>query len=45
VLAPGDTCLVPEGMARSIAPSMTGEVSMYRVRRTDDPAGKTVVLD
>jgi quercetin dioxygenase-like cupin family protein len=44
-LAPGDTCLVPEGMARSIEPSMTGEASMYRVRRTDDPAGKTMPLD
>ncbi|MEM6763261.1 MAG: cupin, partial [Pseudomonadota bacterium] len=41
VLNPGDTCLVPEGWARSVAPSMTGEASMYRVRRTDDPAGKT----
>ena len=45
VLAPGDTCLVPEGESRSLAPSMTGEASMYRVRRTDDPAGKTMPLD
>lgn len=44
VLAPGDTCLVPEGVSRSLAPSMTGEASMYRVRRTDDPAGKTMPL-
>ncbi|NKB26238.1 MAG: cupin domain-containing protein [Rhodobacteraceae bacterium] len=44
VLAPRDTCLVPEGMARALAPSMTGEASMYRVRRTDDPAGKTMPL-
>ena len=43
-LNPGDTCLIPEGMARSLAPSMTGEASMYRVRRTDDPAGKTMPL-
>ena len=44
VLAPGDTCLVPECEARSLSPSMTGEASMYRVRRTDDPAGKTMPL-
>lgn len=41
LLDPGDTCLVPEGMARTLSPSMTGEVSMYRVRRTADKAGKT----
>ena len=40
-LAPGDTCLVPPGLARSLAPSMTGEASLYRVRNTDDPAGPT----
>ncbi len=44
VLAPGDTSLVPEGLSRSMAPSMTGEASMYRVRRTGDPAGKTMPL-
>jgi mannose-6-phosphate isomerase-like protein (cupin superfamily) len=41
VLAPGDTCAVPPGLERSLAPSMTGEASLYRVRNTDDPAGKT----
>jgi mannose-6-phosphate isomerase-like protein (cupin superfamily) len=40
-LAPGDTCAVPPGLARSLAPSMTGEASLYRVRDTDDPAGPT----
>lgn len=40
-LAPGDTCAVPPGLARSLAPSMSGEASLYRVRSTDDPAGPT----
>ena len=40
-LAPGDTMLVDPGMSRSIAPSMTGEASLYRIRSTDDPAGLT----
>lgn len=40
-LNPGDTCAVPPGVAHSIAPSMTGEASLYRVRDTDDPAGLT----
>ena len=44
-LNPGDTCLVPAGLPRSLAPSMTGEVSMYRVRGTDDPAGKTATIN
>ncbi len=41
VLAPGDTCLVPTGLARSLSPSMTGEASLFRVRNTDDAAGAT----
>ena len=41
VLAPGDTVAVPPGLAHSLAPSMTGEASLYRVRNTDDPAGPT----
>ena len=41
VLAPGDTCAVPPGLPHSLAPSMTGEASLYRVRNTDDPAGPT----
>ncbi|MEO0485607.1 MAG: cupin domain-containing protein [Pseudomonadota bacterium] len=44
VLNPGDTMAVPPGVARSLAPSMTGEVSLYRVRNTDDPAGPTLPL-
>ena len=42
VLNAGDTCLVPQGMARTVSPSMTGEASMYRVRGTDDAAGPTM---
>lgn len=41
VLAPGDTCAVPPGLERSLAPSMTGEASLFRVRNTGDRAGPT----
>jgi mannose-6-phosphate isomerase-like protein (cupin superfamily) len=41
VLAPGDTCAVPPGLARTLAPSMTGEASLFRVRNTEDAAGPT----
>jgi mannose-6-phosphate isomerase-like protein (cupin superfamily) len=41
ILAPGDTCAVPPGLSRSLAPSMSGRASLYRVRSTDDPAGPT----
>jgi mannose-6-phosphate isomerase-like protein (cupin superfamily) len=41
VLNPGDTCAVPPEAARALAPSMTGEASLYRIRNTDDPAGAT----
>ena len=40
-IAPGDTCAVPDGLAHALAPAMSGEASMYRVRNTDDPAGPT----
>jgi hypothetical protein len=40
-LAPGDVCAVPPGLARMLAPSMTGEASLFRVRNTEDPAGPT----
>lgn len=40
-LAPGDTCAVPPGLSHALAPSMTGEASLYRVTATDDPAGLT----
>lgn len=43
-LNPGDTCAVPPGVKHSLAPSMTGEASLFRVRDTDDPAGLTKVL-
>ena len=41
VLAPGDTCAVPPDMMHSLAPSMTGEASLYRIMNTADPAGPT----
>jgi quercetin dioxygenase-like cupin family protein len=41
VLNPGDTAAVPPGLPHALAPSMTGEASLYRVVDTDDPAGAT----
>lgn len=41
VLNPGDTCLINSGEAHAIAPSMTGEASLYRIITSDDPAGLT----
>lgn len=41
VLNPGDTAAIPPGLEHSLAPSMTGEASLYRVTNTDDPAGAT----
>jgi uncharacterized cupin superfamily protein len=41
VLNPGDTALIPAGLAHAVTPSMTGEASLYRVIGTDDPAGPT----
>ena len=40
-LAPGDTMSVPENVAHSAVPSMTGEASLYHVVATGDPAGHT----
>ena len=40
-LAPGDTMSVPEGLAHSVQPSMTGEASLYHIVGTGDPAGAT----
>ena len=40
-LAPGDTMSVPENLAHSAVPSMTGEASLYHIIGTDDPAGPT----
>ncbi|MCU0832752.1 MAG: cupin domain-containing protein [Rhizobiaceae bacterium] len=41
VLNPGDTALIPAGLAHAVTPSMTGEASLYRVIGTDDAAGPT----
>ena len=41
VLAPGDTCCVPPGLAHRLEPTMSGEAALYRVRATGDPAGPT----
>jgi len=43
VLNPGDTCAVPPGLEHSLEPSMTGEVSLYRICSTEDAAGATWV--
>ncbi|MDU9004420.1 cupin domain-containing protein [Sedimentitalea todarodis] len=40
-LAPGDTMSIPENLAHSAVPSMSGEASMYHVIATNDPAGPT----
>lgn len=40
-LAPGDTMSVPENLAHSVVPSMTGEASLYHIVATGDPAGAT----
>ena len=41
VLNAGDTCAVPPGLRRRLAPAMAGETSLYRVTNTGDPAGPT----
>lgn len=41
ILNPGDTCLINPGEVYAIAPSMTGEASLYRVTATADAAGPT----
>jgi mannose-6-phosphate isomerase-like protein (cupin superfamily) len=41
LLADGDTCALPPGLAHRIAPCMAGEASLFRIRNTDDPAGPT----
>ena len=40
-LNPGDTCAIPPGLSHSLAPAMTGEASLYRIRATADAAGPT----
>jgi quercetin dioxygenase-like cupin family protein len=44
ILNPGDTALVKPGERHAVAPSMTGEASLYRVVATDDPAGPDEAL-
>ncbi|MEM6914148.1 MAG: cupin domain-containing protein [Pseudomonadota bacterium] len=44
VLNPGDTCNVPVGLQRKLSPAVTGEASLYRIRRTADAAGATMSL-
>ena len=34
-LNPGDTAAIPPGLRHSLAPSMTGEASLYRIVATD----------
>ena len=41
VLNPGDTAAIPPSMRHALFPAMTGEVSLYRIRNTADPAGST----
>ena len=41
MLNPGDTCLLPPNITHQLSPAMSGEVSMYRIRPTNDPAGTT----
>ena len=41
VLNPGDTALIKPQERHALAPSMTGEASLYRVVSTEDPAGLT----
>ena len=41
ILDSGDTCAVPPGLRRRLAPATSGEASLYRVTGTDDPAGPT----
>jgi mannose-6-phosphate isomerase-like protein (cupin superfamily) len=40
-LAAGDTMSVPENLAHSVVPSMSGEAALYHIVSTGDPAGKT----
>ena len=44
ILDSGDTCAVPPGLRRRLAPAISGEASLFRVTGTDDPAGPTRAL-
>ena len=41
VLAPGDTMSVPENLAHSAVPSMSGDAALYHIIATDDAPGLT----
>ena len=43
VLAPGDTMSVPENVAHSAVPSMTGDAALFHIIATGDAAGATWV--
>lgn len=43
LLAPGDTCAIPPGLAYGLTPSMSGEAAIFRVRPTSDAAGPTAI--
>ena len=40
-LGPGDVCAIPPAQTVALAPSMSGEASLFRVVTTDDAAGPT----
>jgi quercetin dioxygenase-like cupin family protein len=40
-LAAGDTMSMPENIAHSVVPSMSGEAALYHIVATSDPAGQT----
>jgi mannose-6-phosphate isomerase-like protein (cupin superfamily) len=43
-LAPGDTMAIPPGLGYKLSPAMSGEISLFRVVNTEDPAGATARL-
>ncbi len=43
-LNPGDTCLLPAHLEHALAPTMSGEASLFRIFQTEDPAGPTQTL-
>jgi len=44
ILAPGDTCALVPGLDVSFSPSMSGEAGLYRVLKTNAPAGPTTIF-
>ena len=45
ILNPGDTCAIPPEIEHSLEVATANHASMYRIRNTNDPAGKTWVPD